>query len=119
MKNEIQDCIEKLKESFPKAFVYKNDELIVEPKNNIYFRIDDIESEFEFRCKVISWLSRPSHKGVSDWWQVRIRNAMNKFLGTSFTPEELREIYTYVGCGCNNKKLKAFVKSGYDLSLLA
>lgn len=37
MNNEVQDCINRLKAVFPKAFIYKNDELIIEPKNNIYF----------------------------------------------------------------------------------
>ncbi|WP_415912480.1 hypothetical protein [Neptuniibacter sp. QD37_11] len=118
MNQEVQDCIERLKWFFPKAFVYKDEELIVEPKNNIYFFLSGIENEFDFRCKVISWLSRPAHKGLSDWWHVRIRNGMNRFLGTEFTPEEISSIYTYVGCGVNDEKLRAFVKSNYDLSIL-
>lgn len=118
MNKEIQDCILKFQQFFPKSFIYKDNELIVEPKNNIYFRIDNISTEFEFRCKVVSWVSRPTIKGVSDWHQVRIRNSFNKFLGTEFTIEELTKIYTYVGCDCNKKKLLKFVKSGYDLSLL-
>ena len=119
MNNEVQDCIDRLKEAFPKAFIHKTDELIIEPKNNIYFRIDDIENEFDFKCKVIEWLSRPAHKGLSNWWQTRIRNGMNKFLGTSFTPAELSTIYTYIGCGCNREKAKTFVASGYDFGVLA
>ena len=118
MNEEILECIERLKQSFPRSYIYKENELIVEPKNNIYFRIDDIKSEFEFRCMVISWLSRPAHKGVSSWWQSRIRNGINKFLGTDFSTDELSTIYTFVGCGCNNNKLKSFVESGYNLDTL-
>ena len=119
MNAEVTACIDKIKEVFPKSFINENDELIVEPKNNIYFRIDNIENEFDFKCKVVEWLSRPSHKGLSTWWQSRVRTGMNKFLGTKFTVEELSTIYTYLGCGCNRQKTKDFVLSGYDVSTLA
>jgi len=119
MNKEVLDCIDRLKEVFPKSFIYKNDELIVEPKNNIYFRIDDVESEIDFKCKIVEWLSRPAHKGLSKWWQSRIRSGMNKFLGTAFTPEEMSTIYTHLGCCCNRQKTKVFILSGYDVGTLA
>lgn len=118
MNSEVEKCIARFKEIFPKSHIYKTDELIVEPKNNIYFRIAEVESETDFKCQVIEWLSRPAHKGVSKWWQVRIRNGMNKYLGTEFTPEDLGTIYTYLGCRANRRKTKAFILSGYDISKL-
>lgn len=103
----------------PNCFINHNFELIVEPENNIYFRLEDVESELDLECKVLAWLSRPSCKGVSDYWQKRIRTIVNEFLGTEFTFEEMSEIYTYLGNDCNRKKSIKFINSGYDLNMLA
>lgn len=102
----------------PNCFINHNFELIVEPKNNIYFRLEDVDTELELKCKVLAWLSRPSCKGISDHWQKRIRAIVNEFLGTSFTVEEMSEIYTRLGNDCNRKLSVKFIESNYDLALL-
>jgi hypothetical protein len=102
----------------PKCFINTNFELIVEPRNNIYFRLEDVETELELKCKVLAWLSRPSCKGVSDYWQKRIRAIVNEFLGTDFSFDDMVEIYTYLGNDCNRNKSIKFIESDYDLSVL-
>lgn len=102
----------------PNCFINHNFEIIVVPKNNIYFRLEDVETELQLKCKVLAWLSRPSCKGVSDYWQKRIRAIVNEFLGTEFTWEEMQEIYTYLGNDCNREKSIQFIESNYDLTLL-
>ncbi|MFO1442959.1 hypothetical protein KDN24_06975 [Bacillus sp. Bva_UNVM-123] len=102
----------------PSCFINSNFELIIEPKNNIYFRLENVETELELKCKVLAWLSRPSCKGVSDYWQKRIRAVVNEFLETDFNFEEMNEIYTYLGNDCNRKKTIKFIESNYDLNML-
>ncbi|ATF13551.1 hypothetical protein A616_16675 [Brevibacillus brevis X23] len=102
----------------PNCFINHNFELIVEPKNNIYFRLEDVETELELKCKVLAWLSRPSCKGISDHWQKRIRAIINEFLGTDFTLDDMHEVYTRLGNDCNRKLSINFIESNYDLSLL-
>jgi hypothetical protein len=102
----------------PNCFINSNFELIVEPKNNIYFRLEDVDTELELKCKVLAWLSRPSCKGVSDYWQKRISAIVNEFLGTEFTHDEMSEIYTRLGNDCNRKLSISFIESNYDLALL-
>lgn len=102
----------------PNCFINSNFELIVEPKNNIYFRLEDIETELESKCKVLAWLSRPSCKGVSSYWQKRIRAIVNEFLDTNFTFDEMMEIYTYLGNDLNRNKTIKFIDSNYDLKVL-
>jgi len=114
----IKKCVDDLKECFPEAFIYKGSELIVEQRNDIYFILDGIKDELEFNCKVIEWLSRPACKGVSEKWQVHIRNGMNMFLKTRFTLEQVSLIYTKLGNCCNREKTKAFINSGYDFAVL-
>lgn len=102
----------------PKCFISHRLELIVEPTNNIYFRLEDIETDQDLKCKVLAWLSRPSCKGVSNYWQKRIRSIINEYLGTEFTVNEMMEIYTYLGNDCNRNKTIDFIKSNYDLEVL-
>lgn len=117
-KDFIEKFIDIVEKHSPKCFVNRNNELIVEPKNNIYFRLEDIETELELKCKVLAWLSRPSCKGVSNYWQKRIRTIVNEFLGTEFTFDEMEEGYTYLGNDCNREKTIKFIESNYDLKIL-
>lgn len=102
----------------PNAFINLNDEFIVEPKNNISFRLSDIKCELDLQCKVIAWLSRPSYKGVSPYWQKRMLHIINGFLGTKFTHDEIEIVYTYLGNDIRRSLCEQFVQSGFDLSLI-
>jgi len=117
-KDFIEKFIDIVEKYSPKCFVNRNNELIIEPKNNIYFILEGVETELELKCKVIAWLSRPSCKGVSNYWQKRIRTIVNEFLGTEFIFDEMEKIYTYLGNDCNRKKTIKFIESNYDLKIL-
>lgn len=115
---EIQKFMKIAQHHSPSLFINSNYELIVEPKNNIYFRLEDVQNEMELKCKVIAWLSRPSCKGVSAIWQKRIRSIVNEYLGTNFSEDEMSEIYTRLGNDCNRGLTTRFIESGYDLTVL-
>lgn len=119
---DLKEAIDTLshiaKEVSPKSFVNHNNELIIEPRNNIYFRLEDVQSELDLRCKVVAWLSRPSCKGVSNYWQKRIRKIFNDFMGTNFSKEEMDRVYTYLGNDCNRKLSIRFIESGCSLDVL-
>nr|WP_301290396.1 hypothetical protein [Paenibacillus sp. 1781tsa1] len=102
----------------PNCFINSKFELIIEPKNNIYFLLEDVETDFDLKRKVLAWLSRPSCKGVSLYWQKRFRAIVNEYLETNFTFEEMNEIYTYLGNDCKRKKTTKFIESGYDMTVL-
>lgn len=118
LNRDIDNLVQIAKKYSPKAFVNYNNELIIEPNNNIYFRLEDVHSELDLRCKVVAWLSRPSCKGISNYWQKRIRAIFNDFLGTNFNKDELDRVYTYLGNDCNRKLSIKFIESGCDLSVL-
>lgn len=118
MNNELEKIIKKTKELFPESFISSRNELILEPKNNIYFRLEDVQSELDFKCKLIAWLSRPSCKGVNEYWQREILKNFNELLGTNFTKEEMSQIYTYLGNDVDRTLCVKFIESNYDLSLL-
>lgn len=114
----IDKMIDRIKEAFPKSYIYKENELIIEPKNNIYFRIDNVKNDLEFNCKIVEYLSRPAHKGVSKKLEEHIREGMNRFLNTNFRVDELSIIYNRLGGGANREKTIEFIESGYDVQSL-
>lgn len=107
-----------LNEYSPKWFVNHNNELIIEPKNNIYFLLEDIKTDLDLKCKIIAWLSRPAHKGISVYWQVRIRGIFNEYLDKEFSKDEIEQIYCYLGNDCNRPKCIKFIESDYDFNVL-
>ncbi|MFJ8528579.1 hypothetical protein [Bacillus sp. NPDC094106] len=103
---------------FPKSFINDRNELIFEPTNNIYFRLENIQDELDFKCKLLAWLSRPSCKGTTAYWQRKILRGVNGLLGTHFSKDEMRVIYIYLGNDTNRELTIQFIQSNYDLSLL-
>ena len=118
MNKELKRLLDIISEISPKSFINRNNELIVVPKDNIYFRLEDIKTDMDLKCKVIAWLSRPSCKCVSKYWQKRVRDIFKRFLGTNFNKDEMMEIYTYLGNDVNRTLCVRFIESNYDISLL-
>ena len=108
----------RLSTAFPLLFVNRQNELIIHPKQNTYFRLDGVESERELKAKILEWLSREAAKSVYKSSQVYHLNGINSFLGTDFTVEEMYQIYTYIGNAVNHNKTLRFIDSGFDLNEL-
>lgn len=102
----------------PKYFINQNDELIVVPSWNIYFGLYNVKTPLDLKCKVVEWLSRPACKGVSNYWQKRIRLIFNDYLGTDFNRDEMERIYAYLGNALKHESTINFIESGYDLDTL-
>jgi hypothetical protein len=103
---------------FPKSFINRSNEIILEPRNNVYFRLDDVHTELEFKCKMFAWLSRPIAKGLNKYWSPRLLNSFNQLLGTNFTKDDMYEIYDRLGNDVNRQLTIRFIESNYDLMLL-
>lgn len=108
----------RLFDAFPDAYINRRMEFIAYPRQNSYFLLGGVETERDLKAKILEWLSREAAKGYS--WQSRRyhRNGINLFLGTSFTEEQMMEIYTYLGNRCNHAKTLRFIDSGYDMTVL-
>jgi hypothetical protein len=93
------EALEKMLPFFPTAHVNKNDEdeLIVEPKNNIYFRIDNVFTNAGFDCKIIAWCSRSACKGLSNYWQRYMRRGLNSYFNRNWSVDDWMRIYTRYG----------------------
>lgn len=108
----------RLSNAFPKFFINRRFEIIIYPARNSYFSLENVNTELELKAKILEWLSREASKSISIKSQKYHLNGINTFLGTSFTQEEMAEIYTYLGNRCNHKRTLAFIKSGYKLEIL-
>jgi hypothetical protein len=122
---DMQEARQALCSAFPKSFINEKDEFIAEERSNQYFILSDCEYPEDIDCKVLEWLSRAASKGApfnQEWRNRKFRKFMldgiNNFLDTSFSEEEMEEIYTYLENACNHRKTKQFVESGFDMKVL-
>lgn len=119
------NIIKRLMNCFRCSFINQSGYFIAHKVANECFMIDDCKTELDVQCKVLEWLSRGACK--SQPYRSKTTNdnlhrfmlvGINQFLGTSFTQEDMMEIYTYLGNKCNHAKTIKFIQSGYDMSLL-
>ncbi len=119
------NAIKKLFNAFPSAFINHNFEFIAHREANLYFRLEDCETELDIQCKVIEWFSRAAYKSTpfrsdkkNNEYHAEILSGINDYLGTSFGVGDIERVYTYLGNCCNHKLTIEFIKSGYDVGLL-
>lgn len=117
--------VQRLMQLFEGSFINSHNELILVPKTNLYFRLEDVVTDKDLYCKVIAWCSRAACKAIpfhSDWrnekYQTEIRERLNKFLGTEFTHEQWYDIYTYLGNDIRRELCEKFIDSDYDLNVI-
>lgn len=118
------EIVERLMRSFPNSFINQNGEFIAHAKGNEYFILKNCQTELDVQCKVLEWLSRAAYKTLhfkereNRAFHKFMLDGINAFLGTSFTPDDMDQIYTYLGNACNHEKTVRFVKCGYNVAAL-
>lgn len=123
--NEVQKSVMELMKLFNGSFINSQNELILVPKTNLYFRLEDIETISGLKCKVIAWCSRHACKTPycrvqwrNEKYQASVREKINKFLGVDFDLDEWTLIYTYLGNDIRRELCVKFIESGYDLEVI-
>ena len=113
-----EKMIEKALGVFPNSFINRSNEIILEPKNNVYFRLEDVNTDMDFKCKMFAWVSRPIAKGLSNHWSSKVLHSFNELMDTSFTKKDMYLIYDRLGNDVNRELTLRFIESGYDLTIL-
>ena len=115
----------KLAVAFPKSFINTALEFIAHKEANQYFRLEDCNSEFDVKCKVLEWLSRGAYKTCPFYTNLKnerlhnfMLNGINDFLGTDFTTKDIAIIYQKLGNRVRHSLTEEFVNSGYDMTVL-
>lgn len=114
----LKSIINQTLQVFPKSFINNSSEIILEPRNNVFFRLDNVETELDFKCKMFAWLSRPIAKGLNKYWSPKLLSSFNRLLNTNFTKDEMQTIYDRLGNDVNRQLTIKFIESNYDLSQL-
>ena len=119
----MTDEVFNLMRYFPKSYIDENKELILD--ENINFSLDRINNKFDLYLKVVQYVSRFACKTQpyrNEWqnlmYRNKIRDVINKFLGTNFDEKEMLLIYTKLGNGYNERLASMFVATGFDIDLL-
>lgn len=122
---KMEPYIHRLMQSFSGSFINEINEIILYPETNLYFRLDDVNSEFDVKCKLLEWCSRDAYKTKpydnelkNKVYQEEIMDNINNYLNTNFTKEKMELIYTKLGNAINHNLTIKFVESGYDTKIL-
>lgn len=115
----------KLMRIFYDSFINYNMELIIIPKNNTYFRVDNIKTELDIKRKVLEYCSRSALKAMpyssersNKKFRAKVLDRINRFLETNFDGDDIELIYVKLGNGINSSLAEEFIKSGYDMEIL-
>lgn len=108
---------------FKDSYINSQNELIVIPKFNLYFRLEDVETPTDLYAKIIAWLSKSAcnfNYYQQEWrnkkFEKELRGNINQFLGTKFNSLEMDYLYTIYGNMINKEKLYKFIENGFSLS---
>lgn len=121
------EILHKLFRAFPNGIINHNLEFVADPhpRINSYFCLGNCETEEDVAAKLLEWLSRESFKSQhfnSDRRNKEVhdyhRQGINAFCGTSFTEDDMDEIYCPLGNAVHHELTLAFIRSGYDMSVL-
>lgn len=121
----MKEAREMLLECFPGSFVNSRDEFIAHPRTNQYFILRDCKTPEDIEAKVLEWLSRASFKSrpYSQEWRNRrfhadMRFAVNAYLDTDFSEDDMGIIYTYLGNAINHGLTLDFIDHCMDIDWL-
>jgi hypothetical protein len=121
----MRDILRKIMHFYPDAFINRNFEMILVPKSNTYFSLEDCKTELDVKCKLLEYGSRCACKEepykrecLNEKFQENNRYYLSCVLDTFFDEEDMYRIYTELGNGINRKLTLKFIESGYDTSLL-
>lgn len=114
-----------LMKCFPGSFINSNLELIIHPKTNQYFRLEDCNNGEDVVAKSIEWLSRAAAKGQpydkeknNRAFREMMQQGLNEFWGTNFTQDDFYKIYQHLGNAIDHEKTMDFIDSGFDIGIL-
>ena len=122
---KMLESVKKALKILPGSFINHNNEIILIPKFNVYTLLDDVDTDEDFKVKLVEWFTRScccalvysQNKRLEKYWKDNTA-AFNYICGTNFTFEQMVYIYVYLGNGINRPLAKKFVKSGFDLSVI-
>ena len=125
MNEEILNELKKLLGLFPRSYINQNLEVILIPKINTYFNLEGVGSRRDIIAKLLMWCTRTIAKGQpfrnkkrNDMYREATKRALNYYLGTLFSDEDINLIYQRLGNGINQDLTYSFIDSDFDMEVL-
>lgn len=123
---KMPDYIKRAMDAFPGSFINHNNELILVPKFNVYFSLNDVNSEEDMQCKFCEWVSRDcccalrykQFKRLNEYYET-MTGRFNAVCGTGFSVDEMRLIYSKLGNSVNHDLTVKFIRNGFCLPMLS
>ena len=116
--NSSNKELDRIYNAFSKAFINRYNEMIIYPRENTYFLLDNVNNELELECKVLEYCSRQASKGMSKASRKYHFEGICDFFNKVFSQEEMDLIYIKLGNGINRKLCIKYIESGFDLEVL-
>jgi len=119
---EVEDAISLAIAMFG-GFVNCENELIIYPETNLYFKLGDVTDGKKLYEKVISYVSRSCVKAKfgGKYQSIRYHDLVcdfaNQIVGHNFSKVEWSLIYMFYGNGCNEKECSKFIDALFDLRI--
>lgn len=112
MNEELFNELQKLLACFPRSYINQNLEVILIPKTNTYFSLEGVSLRRDIIAKLFMWCSRTiANREVT-------KAALNTYLETFFSDEDINLIYQRLGNGINQELTYIFIDSGFDMEVL-
>lgn len=120
-----QKELERLMFLFDRSFINSQNELILVPKFNLYFRLEDVNTINDLKAKLIAWASKSAcnfNYYFQEWrnkkYEKEIRYKMNEFLGVEFNNIQYMFIYQIFGNMVDKEKLYEWLGNNLDFNKL-
>lgn len=114
----------RLMESFPGSFINRSGMFIASRRENESIPLEGCKDERDVQCKVLEQFSRSAAAAhpyrtdiANSKFRKRMRDGINNFLGTRFTPEDMRQIYEHIGDRRDRSLTLYFIDHGYDMAI--
>lgn len=125
MNEETLNELKRLLGLFPRSYINQNLEVILIPKTNTYFSLEGVGSRRDIIAKLMMWCTRTIAKGQpfcnkerNDMYREVTKRALNHYLETLFSDEDINSIYQRLGNGINQDLTYSFIDSGFDMEVL-
>ncbi|MGL5715668.1 MAG: hypothetical protein ACRCX2_21785 [Paraclostridium sp.] len=115
----LEEEIKRIMKIFKGSFINSHNELILIPKINLFFSLNDILTEFDLKVKVLSWATRITTRGSKrDYYRNYTKKKINEFLGTKFDDDDFWLIYSELGNNINLELSSKFIFYNFDIKIL-
>ena len=119
MNEEVLNELKNLLGLFPESYINQNLEVILIPS------LEGVNSRRDIIAKLFMWCSRTIVKGQpfrnkkrNDMYREATKRALNYYLGTLFSDEDINLIYQRLGNGINQELTYSFIDSDFDMEVL-